>query len=82
MPSIVPLTYITSIFRIITLKMESVPVAALVKEGVAYSIGGFTVTPMIGFFLIILIGLVFFGLCVYKFNKADFSNVKVVQHHH
>lgn len=75
-----PLTYITSIFRYITLKMEGLPTAALVKEGVAYQLGSFTITPMLGFFFIILIGLVFFGLCVQKFNKADFSNVKVYTH--
>jgi ABC-2 type transport system permease protein len=77
-----PLTYITSIFRYITLKMEGMPVAQLVKQGVAYNINGFIVTPVIGFMFIILIGLVFFSLCVYKFNKADFSNVRVFKHHH
>lgn len=77
-----PLTYITSIFRYITLRMESMSAAELVKEGVAYEINGFIITPQIGFLFIILIGLVFFGLCVNKFNKADFSNVKVFKHKH
>lgn len=77
-----PLTYITSIFRYITLRMESMSATELVKEGVAYGINGFIITPQIGFLFIILIGLVFFGLCVNKFNKADFSNVKVYKHKH
>lgn len=77
-----PLTYITSIFRYITLRMESMSASELVKEGVAYDIHGFIITPQIGFLFIILIGLVFFGLCVNKFNKADFSNVKVYKHNH
>jgi ABC-2 type transport system permease protein len=76
-----PLTYITSIFRFITLKLNGTPAADLVKQGIAYNIHGFIVTPILGFFMIILIGLVFFSLCVYKFNKADFSNVKVSSHH-
>lgn len=75
-----PLTYITAIFRYITLKMDGTPVAELVKQGVAYDIQGFIITPQLGFLFIILIGLVFFSLCVYKFNKADFSNVKVFKH--
>jgi len=77
-----PLTYITSIFRYITLRMEHMSAAELVKEGIAYDIHGFIITPQIGFLFIILIGLVFFGLCVNKFNKADFSNVKVFKHNH
>jgi len=77
-----PLTYITSIFRYITLRMESMSATELVKEGVAYDIHGFIITPQVGFLFIILIGLVFFGLCVNKFSKADFSNVKVFKHHH
>lgn len=77
-----PLTYLTAIFRFITLKMEGMPAAELVKEGVAYNIHGFTVMPQLGFLIIILIGFIFFGLCVYKFNKADFSNVKISKHHH
>lgn len=76
-----PLTYITAIFRYITLKMEALPASALVKDGVAFNVHGFTIMPGLGFLFIILIGVIFFGLCVYKFNKADFSTVKVYNHH-
>jgi len=75
-----PLTYITGIFRYISLKMEGLSNAELVKQGVAQSVNGFTITPLMGLMIIVLIGLVFFGLCVHKFNKADFSNVKVFHH--
>lgn len=75
-----PLTYITSIFRYITLKMENLSAAQLVQQGVAYDIHGFIITPALGFLFIILIGIVFFSLCVHKFNQADFSNVKVFKH--
>jgi ABC-2 type transport system permease protein len=77
-----PLTYITSIFRYITLKMEGISVAELVKQGVAFDLNGFVITPILGLLFIILIGLVFFSLCVHKFNMADFSNVKVYNHNH
>lgn len=75
-----PLTYITAIFRYITLKMDGTPIAELVKQGVAYNVHGFIITPQMGLLFIVLIGFVFFLLCVNKFNKADFSNVKVVKH--
>lgn len=72
-----PLTYLTAIFRFISLKMEGVSQSELIKEGVAYDIHGFVITPIIGLLIIIMMGVIFFLLCVDKFNKADFSNVKV-----
>jgi ABC-2 type transport system permease protein len=77
-----PLIYITSIFRFITMHMEGLSSAQLVKEGVAYNIGGFVLLPQLGFLIIIAIGLCFFALCVHKFNRADFSSVKTYHHHH
>lgn len=72
-----PLTYLTSAFRFISLRMEHTPAATLIKEGVAYNINGFIITPGLGLLLTFLIGAVFLALCVYQFDKADFSNVKV-----
>lgn len=77
-----PLTYITSVFRFVTMRMERLSAAQLVKEGVAYKIGGFVLMPQLGFLIIIIIGLCFFALCVHKFNRADFSVVKTFHHHH
>lgn len=71
-----PLTYTTAIFRYITLKMEGLTSAALVKAGVAFDIGGFVITPDLGLLAILVIGVIFFLLCVSRFSKADFSNVK------
>lgn len=76
-----PLTYLTSIFRYITLELDGTPAAELVRQGIAYNIHGFVVTPPLGLCIVVLIGLVFFGLCVHKFNKADFSSVKVRRRH-
>jgi ABC-2 type transport system permease protein len=77
-----PLTYTTSLFRYITLKMSGMPVAALIKAGVAFNIGGFTLLPEFGLIMIAITGSAFFGLCVHRFNQADFSNVKAVHGHH
>jgi ABC-2 type transport system permease protein len=77
-----PLTHMTSIFRYITMQMEGKPLSELLNLGVAFKLGGLTVTPLFGLFMILLFGAVFFALSVYKFNKADFSAVKVYQHNH
>ncbi|HEX9060922.1 MAG TPA: ABC transporter permease [Clostridia bacterium] len=77
-----PLTYTTSIFRYISLKMESMSSDMLVKAGVAFNIHGLVITPYLGLLVVVIIGVVFFSLCVYQFNKADFSNVKVYRHKH
>lgn len=76
-----PLTYTTSIFRYITLKMNSLTTDALVKAGVAFDVHGFIIQPYLGLFIVLGIGVIFFILCVIQFNKADFSNVKVFNPH-
>lgn len=77
-----PLTYITSVFRFVAMGMEDIPAAQLVREGVAFDIGGLVVTPQLGLLIIIAIGLCFFALCVRKFSQADFSVVKTFRHFH
>ena len=77
-----PLTYTTSIFRYITLKMEGLSSAELVKAGVAFDIHGFIITPYIGLLIILTICIIFFILCVSQFNNADFSRVKIYKRSH
>lgn len=79
-----PLTYITAIFRYIALGLYSVPVGDLVREGIAFNVRGFIITPVMGLLFIILFGGTFFLLCVRKFNAADFSSVKaaMLRHRH
>lgn len=72
-----PLTYTTAIFRYITLKMDNLSSTALVKAGVAFDVNGFIIMPYMGLLIILIMGLLFFTLCVKRFNTADFSNVKV-----
>ena len=72
-----PLTYTTSIYRYITLGMEHYSNDMLIKEGVAFDIHGFIITPYLGLIIVFIIGIIFFVLCVTQFNKADFSEVKV-----
>lgn len=76
-----PLTYTTAIFRYIILNMSSLPTSALLKSGVAFNINGFVMQPYMGLFIVLAMFFVFFFLCVKKFNKADFSNVKVFDPH-
>ena len=77
-----PLTYTTAIFRYISLRMEDLSAAQLIKAGVAFDIHGFTVMPYFSLIMIVLIGALFLFLCVSRFNKADFSTVKVFRPHH
>ena len=71
-----PLTYTTAIFRYITLKMGNMTSIELVKSGVAFNVNGFIIMPYVGLLIILIMGSLFFALCVKQFNKADFSNVK------
>ena len=77
-----PLSYTTAIFRYISLQMETLSAAELVKSGVAFSVNNFTILPYMGLFIILAICLTFFALCVYQFNKADFSCVQVFEYRH
>lgn len=72
-----PLTYTTSIFRYIALGAHTLTTEELIEQGMSFSIGGFVITPLMGLAITILIGAFFFVLCVRKFNRADFSTIKV-----
>jgi ABC-2 type transport system permease protein len=76
-----PLTHITAMFRYVTLGLHAAPVAELVREGIAFDVNGFVITPIMGFIFIVLFGSAFFLLCVRKFNSADFSSVKTAMRH-
>lgn len=71
-----PLTYTTSIFRYIALGAYKLTTIELLEQGMAFSIGGFVITPIMGLATTVLIGAFFSVLCVRKFNQADFSAVK------
>jgi ABC-2 type transport system permease protein len=77
-----PLTYTTAAFRFLTLHMENMPVSGLVKAGVAFDVNGFIITPLMSILLIITMCVLFFSLCVSRFNTADFSKVKIFRHSH
>jgi ABC-2 type transport system permease protein len=77
-----PLTWITAMFRSVVLGMGRVPAETLVRDGIAFTFRGHTLTPAAGFFFVVLFGLLFFFLCVRKFGSADFSSVKVALRHH
>ncbi len=72
-----PLTYTTAIFRFIALRAYTLTTEELIDQGMAFSIGGCVITPLMGLAIAILTGALFFVLCVRKFNRADFSTIKV-----
>jgi len=72
-----PLTYTTSIFRYIALGAYKLTTMELLEQGMAFAIGGFVITPIMGLVITVLIGVFFFVLCIRKFNQADFSTVKM-----
>jgi ABC-2 type transport system permease protein len=77
-----PLTYTTAVFRFVSLKMEGLSEATLVKTGVAFNIHGFIVLPYLALLMVLAMGFVFFTLCVHQFDRADFSKVKVFKGGH
>ena len=78
-----PLTYTTAVFRYVMLGMETLPTAALVKSGVAFSVGGgLVITPLFSSLLVLVLGAIFLVLCVRRFSRANFSSVKVFHRHH
>lgn len=72
-----PLTYTTSIFRYIALGAYTLTTKELVEQGMAFDLNGFVITPLVGLSITLLIGGFFFTLCVRKFDRADFSTIKV-----
>ena len=70
-----PMTYATAFFRMIVLEKANLPLAELVKEGLAVDINGFIVTPFMTFIIIIAIGVLFLLLSTRSFVKTDFSRL-------
>ena len=77
-----PLTYTTAAFRYLSLHMENMPVASLIKAGVAFNVHGFIITPLLSVILVSVMAAVFFTLCVKRFGSADFSKIKIMRHGH
>jgi ABC-2 type transport system permease protein len=75
-----PLSYAASIFRFIALGMETLSTDELIRQGVALQFNNLLITPVIALFIIIIMNILFFALCVHRFNGADFSSVKVFRH--
>ena len=71
------MTYTTSIFRYIALGAYTLDTKELVGQGMAFNLGGSIITPLMGLAITILIGAFFTVLCVRKFDRADFSTIKV-----
>ena len=77
-----PLTYATAAFRYVVLHLENLSSGELIKMGVDFQINGFVITPLLSTFLIIVLGTLFFILCVKRFSNADFSRIKIFRPGH
>jgi ABC-2 type transport system permease protein len=77
-----PLTYATAAFRYLSLQMDTMPTAAVVKAGIAFNINGFVITPLLSALVILIMCIIFLTLCVNRFNTADFSRIKIFKHNH
>lgn len=77
-----PLTYTTSIFRYIALGANTMTTEELIQQGMAFSMGEFVITPLMGLVITLLIGAFFFTMCVAKFSRADFSTIKIAKNIH
>jgi ABC-2 type transport system permease protein len=77
-----PLTYTTAAFRYVSLQLDNLSIDEMIKMGVAFKVNGFIIQPFVSVIMILIIGTIFFILCVRKFEKADFSKVKALKHGH
>lgn len=71
-----PLTYLTSAFRFVALNMFDLSIDELVRQGVAFQFGVFTITPVISWISALVIGIIFFFLCINKFKRINLLEVK------
>jgi ABC-2 type transport system permease protein len=77
-----PLTYTTAAFRYISLNRGGLPSETLVKAGIAFNVNGFIITPAISLFIILIMCVIFFTLCVKRFGSTDFPKVRIFKHRH
>jgi len=77
-----PLTYTTAAFRAVVLGTDGMTRESMIGSGIAFNLGGTVVTPHLALVIVALMGFLFFSLSVQRFNRADFSQVKVHQRRH
>ena len=74
-----PMTYAVALFRAIILEKTSLPIAQLINEGLAFQIGGFTITPFTAWLILLVFGVVFLALSTVSFIKTDFSRINRIK---
>lgn len=72
-----PLTYLTAAFRYAVLDMSGLSTAQLIQEGVAIKIGSLVITPQISWIFVLIVGVVFLCLCIRKFQRVNFMEIKM-----
>ncbi len=76
-----PMTYTTAFFRVVILEKQNLPVEQLIKEQLAFSIGGVVITPFASMMMIFVFGAVFLTLATLVFSRVDFSKINRVKPH-
>jgi len=70
-----PMTYAVALFRATALEKLAMPHTELIKEELAFQLGGFVITPVTSMFILLAFGLLFLVLSTLSFVNTDFSKI-------
>ena len=70
-----PMTYAVALFRATALEKLAMPHTELIKEELAFQLGGFVITPVMSMFILLAFGLLFLVLSTLSFVNTDFSKI-------
>jgi len=70
-----PMTYAVAAFRWVALERTHLGTQELINEELAFTIGNFTVTPMISLVILLGFGVLFLALSTISFTRTDFSKL-------
>ena len=69
------MTYAVAAFRWVALERTHLGTQELINEELAFTIGNFTVTPMISLVILLGFGVLFLALSTISFTRTDFSKL-------
>jgi len=70
-----PMTYAVALFRATALEKLAMPHTELIKEELAFQLGGVVITPVMSMFILLAFGLLFLVLSTLSFVNTDFSKI-------
>jgi len=69
------MTYAVALFRATALEKLAMPHTELIKEELAFQLGGVVITPVMSMFILLAFGLLFLVLSTLSFVNTDFSKI-------